>query len=62
MPSVGAVELRVTVKCIKILIVAQQCFCGKFASPATINLKQVFKQNIAIFTVTSYIEDRLFFM
>jgi hypothetical protein len=31
MPSVGAVELRVTVKCIKILIVAHQSFYGKFA-------------------------------
>ena len=35
MRSVSVVELNVTVKCIKILNVAQQCFYGKFASPAT---------------------------
>jgi len=38
MPSVGGVELHVTVKCMKILSVAQQCFYSKFSSPATINL------------------------
>ena len=35
MHSVSVVELHVTVKCIKILSVAQQCFSGKFLSPAT---------------------------
>jgi hypothetical protein len=36
--SVCVVELHITVNCTKILSVAQQCFCGKFISPATIKL------------------------
>jgi hypothetical protein len=36
------VELHVTVKNIKILSVAQQCFCAKFMSPATLKRTYVF--------------------
>jgi hypothetical protein len=42
MHSVCVVELHITANHIKILIVAQQCFCGEFMSPATIKVSQVF--------------------
>ena len=32
MHAVCAVELHVTVNCVKMLSVAQQCFCGKLIS------------------------------
>jgi len=38
MHSVRIMVLRVTVSCIKVLIVAQQCFRGEFLSPATMKL------------------------
>jgi len=36
MHSVCIVEILVTVKCIKIFIVAEQCFCDTFISQASI--------------------------
>jgi hypothetical protein len=35
-------ELCVTVNCINILSVAQQCLYGKFVSSATINRREIF--------------------
>jgi hypothetical protein len=40
--SPTVVELHVAVSYVKILVVAQQCFCDKFMSPATIKLTHVF--------------------
>jgi hypothetical protein len=42
MHSMCVVELHVTVKCIKILTVAQQCIYDKFMSLATMKTTQVF--------------------
>ena len=41
MHSLCIAEVHVTVNCIKILSVAQQCFCGEFMSPATTKRKYV---------------------
>ena len=40
--SPTVVELHVAVSYVKILVVAQQCFCDKFMSPATIKRTHVF--------------------
>jgi len=32
MHSVSIIELHVTVNCIKILVVVQLCFCGKYVT------------------------------
>ena len=41
--SLCVVELRVTASYIKILSVAQRCFCGRLSSPAKIKHTLVFK-------------------
>jgi hypothetical protein len=47
-----SVELLVTVCCVKILSAAQNCFCGKFMSLATIKHTQVYMQNARCCTET----------